>query len=185
MDEVDNTQEQDDLIEQAPAEAKKPDTDVQEETKIPKSRFDKVNEERKALKAELDRIREEMAQQEVLAQEEQGRFKELYEKAKASLDEQKNAMKALEFDMLRKEVAAKAGYPALWARLQGKNQEELELDMQTLLEAVPRPTVPSVNGAAGTGERKAPQGKMTLEEKKEFAAVMGLRVEDVPDEFHY
>ena len=88
MDEVDNTQEQDDLIEQAPAEAKKPDTDVQEEARIPKSRFDKVNEERKALKAELDRIREEMAQQEVLAQEEQGRFKELYEKAKATVNDE-------------------------------------------------------------------------------------------------
>lgn len=178
MNEAENTQEQE-IIEQGEPSAETQKTE--EEQRIPKSRFDQVNEERKALKAELERYQKAQAELELRSKEEQGKFRELYEATKDELSKERERISKLEFDMLRKEVAAKSGYPDLWGRLQGGNREELESDMAALLEAMPRPAAPSVNGAAGTGERKPQAGKMTAEEKKEFATVFGLRVEDLPE----
>lgn len=178
---VENTQEP--VAEEQPeaASAETKNTAGEDDPRIPKSRFDQVNEERKKLKKELDDLRRAQAELEEQAQAEQGKYRDLYEKTKAKLKEQEGAFSALEFDIVRREVAAEAGYPALWSRLQGGNREELEADLGKLLEAMPRPSAPSLNGAAGTGERKAPADQITLEDKKEFAAVMGLRVEDIPE----
>jgi hypothetical protein len=168
---VEGIQEQETVeTEQTSAETKK----AEKEIVIPKSRFDEVNEKLKLAQKQLSDYEKQRKESELKAQEEQGRYRELYENAQRELEAQKKEVETLHYDSIRKEVATEAGFPSLWNRLQGSNREELETDMNSLLEAMPKPKAPPVNGAAGTGERNAPTGKMTKAEKEEFAALVGL-----------
>jgi len=180
MNEEDIVEQEQEVVEtEASAETEK--ADKQEDIKIPKSRFDQVNEKLKATQAELEKFRKEAKKAETEAQKEQGKYRELYESVQADLEKQKAAYEQLERDSVRREVASEMGYPALWNRLQGGNREELEADMQKLLDAMPKPKAPSLNGAAGAKEKGSPSTRMTEAEKKEFAATFGLRPQDIPD----
>jgi archaellum component FlaC len=81
------------------------------EVMIPKHRFDEVNNKYKEVKAQLDAILEQQAEAERKAQEEQGKFKELYEKT------------ASEFTMFKEQ------YEQVEARA-----KQLESVIQSLLE---------------------------------------------------
>lgn len=148
---------------------------------IPKDRFDEVNNERKELRKQLEEFKTLKQRAEEETKKQQGKYQELYEKAQADLEAQQKAVAELEHNMLRKEVAAAAGYAALWNRIEGGDQAELEADLKALIKALPKPQAPDLDGAAGSGSLNGSGAPVTEAEKKELAARLGLRVQDLPD----
>jgi len=68
----------------------------QSEVMIPKHRFDEVNNKYKEVKAQLDAILAQQAEAERKAQEEQGKFKELYEQTTNELTSFKSKFEQIE-----------------------------------------------------------------------------------------
>lgn len=166
-----------------PAEAQNtatPAADSGAEHMIPKSRFDEINKRFKDLQKQVDAAERERKNAEEKALAEQGKYRELYEQAQAQLEQAQTQLQQEQRDARRREVAQKAGYPELWSRLQGDTPEELEADMQALIDAIPKPRAPELNGAAGN---KAPTGGggepsfLNGRTLQEFAARYGLRAE--------
>jgi len=111
------------------------------------------------------------ADAEAAALVEQGKYKELYEKAQA--DAQANAAKLaqMEHDQLRRDAAQAAGIPQLWQRLQGETAEALAEDAKALAgQMAPAPA----NGQPrqGAPPTPTPQGSqgLTDEERRKRAA---------------
>lgn len=143
-------------------------TDSTAEHMIPKSRFDELNREFKALKARLDA--EDKAREAAEAQrlKEAGEWKALAERAQAEADAAKAQAETLRLSMLRKDIAAKVGLPAVLVdRLQGDTPEDIEADAKALLESLPKPTV---NGVPPTPQPRGASDAVRDEDaKKRFA----------------
>jgi len=148
-----DTQPINDGINQNPAEppagAKNTETPPADEIMIPKSRFDEINQRLKAMEKERAAEAARAAQAEAKQAEEQGKFKELYEKTSQQLAEAQAAVKAAELFRIKSEIAARLRLPAALAdRLRGETAEELEADAKALLEAFPAQPAPSRAGQA-------------------------------------
>lgn len=156
-----------------PAEAKNTDTPPAEHM-IPKTRFDEVNSQLKELRTQFEEQEKARQKAETDAAKEQGKFKELYEKAQAELTERDEKLRGMELDAMRKQVAADAGLPATFAdRIRGNTQEEMAEDAKGLLAALPKPAAPNTNSSSGPGARPVP-GQRTEAEKQAFAAIYGV-----------
>jgi hypothetical protein len=141
---------------------------------IPKARFDEINKELKALRAAQAKAEAERVEVERKAAEEQGKYRELYEKEKAERESALAEMKRLQLQALRREVAAEAGLPAGVAdRLMGETREELLADAKALLDILPRPSAPALNSGAGNLTRSNGPAASDAE-IREKAAVYGV-----------
>ncbi len=141
---------------------------------IPKSRFDEVNNRLKELMTAQEQAAKERQEQERKALEERQEYKALYEQAVAAQTEAEQRAVQLARDNLRQRIANEAGYPKLWARLQGDTEEELKADLETMLAALPKPSAPTLNGGAGSGERKPGSNVPSTAQIKEMAARLGV-----------
>ncbi len=112
------------------------------------------------------------AEQRTLA--EQGEWRKLAEVAQAELAEAKKQAAEAQAALLRREVATKHNLPsALVDRLRGETLEELDEDAKALMAALPKPSAPNINGAAGNG-RVPGTGAMSDEEIRELANVLNV-----------
>ena len=94
-----------------------------------------------------------VADAEAKALAEQGKFKELYDKAILQAQAKEQRVAELELAALRRDVATKTGLPApLIDRLRGATAEELEADANALLAALPKPAAPNINSGSGQGQ---------------------------------
>ena len=148
---------------------------------VPYARFKEVNDARKALQTDMDDIKAEREQAKIDAKKEEGKYQELYEEMEGKFAQQQSANDQLRLDQLRKEVAQKAGFGFLWDRLRGETEDDLTSDLQTLIEEMPAPHAPSVDGAAGSGGRTPEAEPITEATRQEIAAKYGLPVWAIPD----
>lgn len=144
---------------------------------IPKSRFDEINTKYKAMVAAQEKAAKDKEAAELKALEEQNNFKKLYEQAQAKQREAEAKASKLAHDALRKQIATDAGHPKLWNRIQGDNEETLKADMQSLIEAMPKPTAPNLNGGAGGGSRGKDGKQYTSDEVRELAVTYNVSPE--------
>jgi hypothetical protein len=104
---------------------------------------------------------------------EQGKYKELYEKAQADAQANADKLARMELDQQRRDAAQVAGIPQLWQRLQGDTAEALAEDAKALA-AMMQPAQPANGQAArqGTLPTPPPQGTggLTPEERRQRAA---------------
>jgi hypothetical protein len=110
---------------------------------------------------------------------EQGKWEEIAKQAQAELAEAQRQATEAQAALMRREVAAKHNLPAaLIDRLRGETIEELEDDAKALLAALPKPTAPNINGAAGTTRTTGqfPPG-MTEETLRDQAVRIGVNPE--------
>lgn len=115
-----------------------------------------------------------VADAEAKALAEQGKFKELYDKAVADARAKEARVAELELAAMRRDVATKTGLPAPFIdRLRGATAEELEADANALLAALPKPTAPNINSGNGQGAAPA-AGQMSEEDKAVLAATYGV-----------
>lgn len=115
-----------------------------------------------------------VAEAEAKALAEQGKFKDLWEKAQAQAAAKEARVAELELAAMRRDVASKTGLPApLIDRLRGVTLEELEADAATLLAALPKPTAPNINSGNGLGASPA-AGQMSEADKAVLAATYGV-----------
>lgn len=86
------------------------------------------------------------------AAEEQGKYQELYEKAKRESAELESKLKAAEIASIKRDVAARLNMPtALALRLQGDDEASIEADAKSLMAALPKPAAPNINSGTGNG----------------------------------
>ncbi|MBP8950267.1 MAG: hypothetical protein KBG73_15600 [Candidatus Promineofilum sp.] len=100
---------------------------------------------------------------------EQGKYKELWEKAQADAQAAAAKLAQMEHDQQRRDAAQAAGIPALWQRLQGATAEELAEDAKALAAVVaPAPSANGQQRTATTAPTPAPQGHngLTPEERR-------------------
>lgn len=136
------------------AETVNTDTDSQEHM-IPKSRFDAINDELKQLKklAAQEQKQRETAEAERL--KEQGKYEQLFQKAQAELEQERQRAKALEIAGIRRDVAARLQLPVgLVDRLRGDTEDEIEADAKALLAALPKPQAPNINAGDASAKGK-------------------------------
>ena len=106
---------------------------------------------------------------------EQGKFKELYEKALAEASAAQERAKALELATLKRDIAARIGLPAgLAARLQGDDEAAIEADAKAMLELLPKPAAPNINAASGTGGVQPGTQLYGGLTEQEFASIYGV-----------
>jgi len=138
---------------------------------------------RRRKKSELDALAKakEKAEKEKLA--EQGKYQELYEKATADAAKAATDLELYRLDALKHSVASGAGYPDLWNRIQGENEETLEADMAALVKVLPPSKPPNLAAGTGSGKRSGESDpeKKTAEERAYIASQLGVQVKDLPD----
>jgi hypothetical protein len=158
-----------------PAEAKTTETEKQQSPMIPKSRFDEVNEKYKQAAAELQKQREAQANAELEQKKKQGKFEELYQETLAREKALEASIAEQKLNQVKMQVASKAGFPQMWSRLSGNDEAEIEADIQALIEALPKPQAPSLDGGAGGRSREQVEnGKITEAQKKMLQAKYGV-----------
>lgn len=141
--------------------------------RIVKERLDRA--EAKATEKAQKAARE--AEEKALA--EQGKYKELYEKAEAEKAAQAAELSKIQRQQLATSVAAKVGLPATLAgRLQGDSEEELEADAKALLESLPKPQAPNLN--SNPGGNPPNKGSWSEQEAQELAARYGVSAQYWP-----
>ena len=148
-----------------------------------------VAQERTFTQADLDRILAErlakahkkaeeqaakvQAEAERKAAEEQGKYQQLYEQERAKAAATEALLKEAQIASIRRDVAQRLNMPAaLAARLRGEDEDSIEQDAKELMAALPKPSAPNINSAAGSGG--APGTVMSEAEKKEMAARLGV-----------
>ena len=105
--------------------------------------------------------------------EEQGKWKELYEKQQSELTQAQAKARELELGKQRSDVAAKVGLPvALADRLRGETPEEMETDAKAMLAALPKPAAPNINN--GAGGQAAGASAMDEAERIRLASIYGV-----------
>lgn len=125
-------------------------------------------------KKTADALAKAQSDAEAKAMAEQGKFRELYEKAQADLAANQQRIKSMEQDAMRRGVASRLGLPEpLIDRLRGETVDEIEADAKALLAAIPKPAAPNINAASGNGAAPQP-GQLSDVEKAELAAIYGV-----------
>lgn len=138
---------------------------------LAQARKDAADYRRKLREAEAREAEARKAQEEreKAQAEEQGRYRELYEKEQQARNDAEARLRQLEHDQQRRDAAQAAGIPQLWQRLQGATAEELAEDAQELA-AMMQTTQPAPGqpGRQPTQPTPAPQGRngLTVEEKR-------------------
>jgi len=100
---------------------------------------------------------------------EQGKYKELWEKAQADAQAAVDKLQRMEHDQLRRDAAQAAGISQLWQRLQGATAEELAEDAKALAGMMqPAQATPGQPPRQPTQPTPAPQGRngLTDEERR-------------------
>jgi len=100
---------------------------------------------------------------------EQGKYKELWEKAQAAAQAAADKLQRMEHDQLRRDAAQAAGISQLWQRLQGATAEELAEDAKALAGMMqPAQATPGQPPRQPTQPTPAPQGRngLTDEERR-------------------
>jgi len=116
------------------------------------------------------------------AAEEQGKYKELYETELAKREAAEMQTQMLELDALKSRIAAEVGLPQeLASRLAGETEDEIKVDAQTVLAALPK-TALSNDAIQGTGGIGTQTPTMSDEEIQEFAARYGVDAKFVKPE---
>lgn len=138
---------------------------------LKKTREEAADYRRKLREAEakLEAADKARADAEAASLAEQGKYKELYERAQADAQAAAAKVAQMERDQQRRDAAQAAGIPQLWQRLQGATADELAEDAKALA-AMMQPAQPA-NGQATrqtTMPTPAPQGAngMTPEERR-------------------
>ena len=111
------------------------------------------------------------ADMEAAALTEQGKYKELYEKAQADAQAATDRLAQMERDQQRRDAAQAAGIPQLWQRLQGDTAEALAEDAKALA-AMMQPATNGQPARQGPLPTPPPQGTggLTPEERRQRAA---------------
>ena len=123
--------------------------------------------------AKLEAADKARADAEAASLAEQGKYKELWEKAQADAQAAAAKVAQMEHDQQRRDAAQAAGIPQLWQRLQGATAEELAEDAKALAAVVaPAPSANGQQRTATTTPTPAPQGgnRLTDEERRQKAA---------------
>lgn len=159
-----------------PATAPEAVTEVKTFTQADLDNIVKDRLKRAQEKAQADAAKA-VADAEAKALADQGKFKELYEKAlKDAADAQDRATR-LERAALQAQVAKKVGLPeALASRLIGDSETDLEADARSMLAALPKPAAPNINSGTGNGGAPA-TGSLTDAQKAEWSAIYGVRIQ--------
>ena len=155
-----------------PAVAK--NTDTQAEPMIPKSRFDEVNNRLKALEADSTKAAKAAKDAETKRLEEEGKYKELFEKQQAELTAAQAEARQASIKVMQRDVATKTNLPlALAERLRGETADEMEADAKNILAALPKPAAPNINASNGAGGAPAP-GALDEAAKQRIADKYGV-----------
>ena len=121
------------------------------------------------------------AEAEKRAAEEQGKWKELYEKTQAEAETERTARRGLELATLKEKIARTVGLPEKLAiRLQGEDEESLTADAKSILADLPKPTAPNINSGSGSGTGTQVGGQYGGMSKEELAATYGLNPKYLP-----
>jgi hypothetical protein len=159
-----------------------------------------VAQERKFTQADLDRILTErlakasakadaqaakvQAEAERKAAEEQGKYQELYEKAQAELAAKDAQIKANAIAIIKRDVATRLGMPAaLAARLRGEDEDSIEQDAKDLMAALPKPSAPNINSAAGTASGKSLPAGFNEQDLRDQAVRLGVNPDTYVQQF--
>ncbi len=123
------------------------------------------------------------AEAEKRAAEEQGKWKELYEKTQAEAETERTARRNLEMATLKERVARTLGLPEkLAGRLQGEDEESLTADAKSILAELPKPAAPNINSGAGTGTVAPPaSGRYGGMTREELAVTYGVNPKYLPN----
>lgn len=122
------------------------------------------------------------AEAEKRAAVEQGKWKELYEKAEAKAEAERTEWRGKELAMLKEQVARTVGLPGKLAiRLQGEDEESLTADAKSILADLPKPTAPNINSGAGGGAAQTAAGRYGGLTKEELAATYGVNPKYLPN----
>jgi len=114
-------------------------------------------------------------QQEQQLAEEQGKYKELWEKSEAKRIELETKLTGAELGRMREAVARRHNLTdGLAKRLQGETEEELEEDAKALLAEIPKPQAQTATDG-GAGVNQTPPTQMPEDyEIQEMAAKLGV-----------
>lgn len=170
------TPETDDAATQGEASAGETGKDGQPfDAERAKALIEKLRTENKNFKTaagELAKLKKEQAEAEKKSAEEQGKFKELYEKAQAEAQEAKDKAAKIERELLVERIGVKHKLPAeLRGRLQGDDEEALEKDAELLAKLIP------ANAAApdlDAQKRGSSDAIATAEESAKIAQMYGV-----------
>ena len=119
--------------------------------------------------AKLEAADKARADAEAASLAEQGKYKELWEKAQADAQAAAAKVAQMEHDQQRRDAAQAAGIPQLWQRLQGATADELAEDAKALAALMqPAQPTPGQPGRQPTQPTPAPQGRngLTPDEKR-------------------
>ncbi len=133
------------------------------------SEIEKLRKEAAKHRTAANAAEKAKAEAEAAALTEQGKYKELYEKAQAEAKATADKLAQVEHDQQRRDAAHAAGIPALWQRLQGETADELAEDAKALAALMqPAQPTPGQPGRQPTQPTPAPQGRngLTPEEKR-------------------
>ena len=106
---------------------------AEQQAAVEKIVAERLERERRKQQAAIDKAK---ADAEAAGLAEQGKYKELYEKAQAEAKAAAEELARIGFDQQRREAAQAAGIPHLWQRLQGATAEELAVDAKALAAMV-------------------------------------------------
>ncbi len=155
-------------------EPKTPLTAEEAAAALKKTREEAADYRRKLRDAEakLEAADKARADAEAASLAEQGKYKELWEKAQADAQAAAAKVAQMEHDQQRRDAAQAAGIPQLWQRLQGATAEELAEDAKTLAAFVAPAPAGGQPRTATTTPTPAPQGRngLTDEERRQRAA---------------
>jgi len=119
--------------------------------------------------AKLEAADKARADAEAASLAEQGKYKELWEKAQADAQAAAAKVAQMEHDQQRRDAAQAAGIPQLWQRLQGATADELAEDAKALAALMqPAQPAPGQPARQPTQPTPAPQGRngLTPEERR-------------------
>lgn len=168
---------------QTSAGSKNADKGKQEAIMVPKSRLDEVIAERNALLTEKQTAQDAIKAAEDARKLEQGKYQELYETAQAGALKSANELAKLQADAMKRTVATDGGYPGLWDRLSGEDEDALKADLALLVKAFPTVKTPGIDAGTGSGARSGEQQpeKMSKERKNVVATLLGVNPLYLPD----
>lgn len=169
-------------VDTPPAEAQKAET-VSQEHMIPKSRLDEALAAKRSLEKQLAEQENARKQAEKKALEEQGQFKQLYEEARLEAERVSRELEESRVNQLRRDIATEAGYPTLWNRISGNDEETLRADMAQLISSIPPLKAPGLDGGTASGERQGSSNanKLSEAQRKQWAEELGVPYKYMPN----
>lgn len=156
-----------DIVDDQPAEAQKPDTN-EVDNKIPYDRFkqkvDEANELKRRL-AELETAKQEAERRKL---EEQNEFKSLYETTKQELEQIRKEAEQSKIESLKTNLLVNAGYTGeqlerVRKYIVGADEDEIKTSLEELKKDIP-PKFGGVDPSVSNPQRQQPPAKDPAEE---------------------